>query len=112
MEFSEWITKKYVEWRGEAVGRSRSVSEFADFIGVKQQAMSSWMYGIVPKDYENIIKLAAKLGDEVYDVLNVPHPPQSDPIYDIFYKYFYRMTAEERERYLTDISFDIEESSE
>lgn len=106
MEFSEWITNKYVEWRGDAIGRNRSVSEFAEYIGVKQQAMSSWMNGITPKRHETITRLAAQLGPEVYDVLGIDRPPQADPIYDELHKIFHQMTADQRARYLED-GYDI-----
>jgi hypothetical protein len=99
MDFQTWITKKYVKWRGEAVGRNRSVSDFADFIGVKQQAMSSWMNGSIPKRHETITKLVAKFGPEVYDVLGIPNPYQDDRIYE-FLDRISKMTAEQRARYL------------
>lgn len=43
MEFKDWITKKYLDWRGDAIGRDRSIKKFSDFIGVSQPLMSRWM---------------------------------------------------------------------
>ena len=28
MEFKDWITKKYLDWRGDAIGRDRSIKNF------------------------------------------------------------------------------------
>lgn len=76
MEFSEWMTKKYNKWRGEAYGHEKSVTEYAEeYIGVPQQVMSDWMKGKTkPKSARAIHKLAAKYGNEVYEILSLPPP--------------------------------------
>jgi transcriptional regulator with XRE-family HTH domain len=64
--FSKWLSQKYLDWRGDAYGRERSITEFAKYIGVDQSAMSAWMNGTrVPKHQETISKLTAKFGNEV-----------------------------------------------
>ncbi len=72
-EFSDWITDKYREWRGDAVGRERTITDFANYIGVNQSVVSSWMKkgGKVPKHKDSIDKLVAKFGPEVYNVLGI-----------------------------------------
>ena len=76
MEFWEWITKKYVDWRGDAIGKDRSISDFARYMGVSQSVMSSWMQrgGRVPRYNESIGKLVKIFGFEVYDALGMPRP--------------------------------------
>lgn len=76
VEFSDWITQKYVEWRGDAIGRERSITEYAKYLGVSQQLMSNWMKkgGKVPRSIEMINKLVAAYGNEVYDVLGLEIP--------------------------------------
>jgi len=75
MIFSDWIQKKYVEWRGDAIGNDRSITEFAAMLGVPQSLMSQWMKkgGKTPRHHKYITALA-KLGSDVYDVLGLPRP--------------------------------------
>jgi transcriptional regulator with XRE-family HTH domain len=65
--FSKWLTQKYLEWRGNAIGRESTITEFAKYLGVNQSALSAWMNGTrVPKHQETISKLTAKFGNEVF----------------------------------------------
>jgi hypothetical protein len=77
MDFSDWITKKYIDWRGERVGSESTVTAFADFLGVPQPSMSSWMKkgGKTPKSAKYITLLAVKY-PEIYDVLGI-EPPET-----------------------------------
>jgi hypothetical protein len=82
VDFHEWITRKYVEWRGDAIGNERSVTEFAAWIGVSQPLMSSWMKkgGKIPRSKKAIDALSKAFGLEVYDVLGLPRPDPLDEI--------------------------------
>lgn len=72
MEFWEWMNQKYIEWRGSGRG---TISEFADFIGVRQSVMSSWMKrGGKNPGRANLAKIASKLGPEVYIILKLSPP--------------------------------------
>lgn len=66
------MNKKYIEWRGD---KRATISEFAEFIGVSQPVMSSWMKrnGKMPGS-SSLAKISSKLGLEVYDVLGLPQP--------------------------------------
>ncbi len=77
--FSDWITQKYIEWRGNATGHKRTMREFAEkYVGVSQSLMVQWMKGAKsPRSYQTISKLAAKFGDEVYHVLEIQSPSVS-----------------------------------
>jgi hypothetical protein len=82
MTFSEWITDKYVKWRGNATGHDRTISDFAEWIGVSQPLMSSWMKqnGKIPRSQPTINKLVNRLGFEVYDILGLPRSVENDSI--------------------------------
>jgi hypothetical protein len=76
VEFSEWITKKYIEWRGDKFGSGTSVAKFAELFGAPQQVVSDWMKpnGKVPRSQKYINALVETYGDEVYEILGL-HPP-------------------------------------
>jgi transcriptional regulator with XRE-family HTH domain len=73
MEFNEWIEKKYMEWCGQ---KRRTIIEFADYLGVKQPALSKWMKpGSTRKpDRESVRKIAEKYPD-IYAALDMSPPP-------------------------------------
>jgi len=76
VEFSNWITKKYIEWRGESRG---TVSEYAKYLGISQPVVSSWMQrgGKKPRSAKSINALVVRYGIEVYDILGIERPPQT-----------------------------------
>jgi transcriptional regulator with XRE-family HTH domain len=76
MNFHEWLNKKYVDWRGNAVGQERSITEFANMIGVSQSLMTQWMQqgGKKPRTQATINKLVSAFGVEVYEVLGFQPP--------------------------------------
>lgn len=76
MDFNEWIAQKYLEWRGDAIGREGSVSAFSRWIGVPQSLMNDWLQagGKKPTSAKTINALVARFGGEVYDVLGITPP--------------------------------------
>lgn len=74
MAFSDWITKKYIEWRGDAIGQEKSITKFADMLGVPQSLMTQWLKkgGKIPTSQKYITLLIRHFGVEVYDVLGIP----------------------------------------
>jgi hypothetical protein len=76
VDFSDWITKKYIEWRDIKTGRSASIAEFAKLFGASHQLMSKWMKkgGMVPKHKRFVDALVKVYGNEVYEVLDLPRP--------------------------------------
>jgi len=76
MKFNDYLTQKYVDWRGDAIGRERSLKDFADWIGVSNQLLTYWMRlnGKIPKYKKNIDKLVTKFGPEIYDLLGLARP--------------------------------------
>lgn len=74
--FSDWLRNKYLDWQRQQ-GGLKTMVEFANYLGVKQQSMSVWINGKQKPDGDNVLKLAEKLGFEVYEILGVD-PPVSD----------------------------------
>jgi hypothetical protein len=80
MEFYEWITKKYIDWRGDAIGQEKSITKFADMLGVPQSLMTQWLKkgGKIPTSQKYIALLVTHYGVEAYDALNIPRPSEED----------------------------------
>ena len=72
-EFAEWLEGKYIAWMNET-GRRRTLTEFAEYLGVGQPLLSQWLNGRYLPGMKNVSKLAARLGPEVYDLLGLQRP--------------------------------------
>jgi len=77
--FRQFLEIQFLEWQQRSGGR-KTVFQFAEYLGVKQQTVSNWWNETRMPQGENVRKIAEKLGVEVYDVLGLPRP---DP--DLFY---------------------------
>lgn len=74
--FSEWLEQRFLDWERESGGR-RSLTKFAEYLGVKRPTLSQWMNDKrIPRDKETVDRLAYILGNEVYEYLDVD---ESDP---------------------------------
>jgi transcriptional regulator with XRE-family HTH domain len=118
MEFWEWMTQKYIDWRGNAVGHERTISEFAKKLGVSQSLMSQWMKrgGKVPNSAKHINSLIEEYGSEVYDVLGLPRPKEksTDEKYEELLSILDELTDDRREdvlRYARSVLGGNEKSS-
>ena len=78
MSFPEWLTAKYVEWRGDRVGRGTSMTAFAKYLGVRQSVFNEWMQGRALPGKVSLRKLGPKYPD-VYEVLDIPSPEGASP---------------------------------
>lgn len=80
MDFSDWITRKYIEWRGDAIGQERSITKFAEMLEVPQSLMTQWLKkgGKVPTSQKYTSILIRHFGVEAYDILGIPRPSQED----------------------------------
>lgn len=63
--YKDWLMQKFVQWEKRQT-RRQSFSAFARYLGVSQSSLSQWMAGTYPPTGDNIDKIAAKLGDEIY----------------------------------------------
>ena len=81
MNFSEWITRKCVEWRGDRIGSDISIEKFGELFGASHQVISLWMTkpDVKPRSHKYITALVAKYGEEVYDILGYPKPQEKSP---------------------------------
>ena len=80
MEFPQWLFHKYLDWQGE-MGQRKSVTAFAAYVGVSQPQMTAYLKGDYLPKGENLGKMAAVLGVEVYDVMGMPRPlEQQSPL--------------------------------
>lgn len=80
MEFYEWITKKYIDWRGERFGAGTSIAAFGSLFGASQQLVSEWMKkgGKQPSSKKYINALVSVYGSEALIALGI-NKPQNEP---------------------------------
>jgi transcriptional regulator with XRE-family HTH domain len=68
-----WLDNKYIEWMKQQGGR-RTIIEFADHLGVDRSMLSYWMNDRREPSDENVLKIAVKLGYEIYDLMGKKRP--------------------------------------
>ena len=74
--FSNWLEGQYIEWMAK-MGRVGKQGEFANYLGISQPLLNKYLNGRRTPGKVNIDKMAVKLGDEIYDCLELEKP---DPI--------------------------------
>jgi transcriptional regulator with XRE-family HTH domain len=102
--FSDWITKKYLNWQAE-VGKRKTIDDFAAYLGISRPLLNMWMNGDKPRPGPANIKLLAEIyGNEVYDAVGIPRPnPYLEKINQVFENIsedHQRQLAEDAERYV------------
>jgi transcriptional regulator with XRE-family HTH domain len=79
----EILEKAFAEWRKlQTLKKGKiSVSEFGKYLGYSQQAISFWLNKTYPISKEAKLKMAPKfaelLGNEIYEILELPMPDES-----------------------------------
>jgi len=96
--FSIFLERKFLEWQIE-IGERKSQAAFADRIGVSRPSITMWMNGTHLPDLENANKLAAVLGPEVYDLLEMPRP---NPFLQRINHLFPNLTPEHQQKLAED----------
>jgi transcriptional regulator with XRE-family HTH domain len=96
-EFPDWLKRKYLDWQHDQ-GDLKTMIQFAEYLGVTQQSLSAWVNGKSPPTGDNLLKLADKLGYEVYDILGV-ELPVSDPRLLLVMKNWERFTEAVKEEF-------------
>lgn len=103
--FGKWLENKFLEWEKET-GKRRTLSEFADFLGVSRPLVSMWINGSRNPSAVNIETLAQVFGPEIYDILNIPRPDPDLERLKRIWKYLpeetRRSLAEQAERYAAE----------
>lgn len=72
-KFSDWITRKFVEWQA-AEGKRKTIEDFAAYLGTSRPLVNMWMNGNKKPGKENIAIMAELFGNDIYDVLELPRP--------------------------------------
>lgn len=73
-EFANWLEVQFINWMRER-GEVTTQREFAEYLGLDQVQLSHYINERRKKpDKKSLIKLADKLGPEVYDVLGLARP--------------------------------------
>jgi len=70
-QFTKWFNSKYEVWIDQKRddGRKNTITDWQNYLGIDQNWLSRWLGGKdLPSD-ENVEILAAKLGEEIYEVL-------------------------------------------
>ena len=71
MIFQEWLEEKYSEWERSMPNR-QSYYNFARYLDVPHTAMTQWVSGVSLPSGDDLAKLAAKLGNDIYTILGEP----------------------------------------
>lgn len=74
-----WLNEKFLEWE-KTQGKRQTISGFADFLEVPQPSLSNWMAGVHEPSGESLLKIAKKLGMEIYKIAGIANPPISDSL--------------------------------
>lgn len=74
---ASWLNEKFLDWENKQ-GKRQTISGFAEFLSVPQPSLSNWMAGVHEPSGESLLKIAKKLGMEIYEIAGVKNPPISD----------------------------------
>jgi transcriptional regulator with XRE-family HTH domain len=69
----DWLNQKFIEWE-KSQGRKQSYYAFARYLEVSQSGLGQWMNGSGTPSGEDLLNIANKLGQEIFDVLGLPRP--------------------------------------
>jgi len=104
----DYLQNAYIDYVRKK-GRLTSASDFAKYLGVSNTSLSQWMNGRRLPVGDNIHKLAAKLGPEIYDVLDTPRLMPDDPLFHKYADYYFKAkNKKEREALLDAVQQFIE----
>ncbi len=73
-KFSDYLERHYLDWQIEN-GRA-SIRKYSLWLGINSSLVIQWMNGNGKPGSKNLAKLAIKLGPDIYDVLEIPPPPE------------------------------------
>ena len=73
MTFQEWLEQKYADWEKTQPSR-QSYYNFARYLDVAHTVLTQWVSGVSRPAGDDLAKLAAKLGNEIYSILGVSSP--------------------------------------
>ena len=73
MTYQEWLDQKYKEWERTQAAR-QTYYNFAHFLNVNHTDLTQWISGTTRPAGDDLVRIAGKLGDEIYDLLGLAHP--------------------------------------
>jgi len=88
----EWLELKYLEWQ-TSQGKRQSLEKFANYLGVERMTLNRWMNGNNRPDLRFVDSIADKLGDEIYDLMEIKRP---DPALRYIIRQWPALTDEQR----------------
>jgi plasmid maintenance system antidote protein VapI len=72
---ASWLEGKYLAWRANQDRKNDSLSAFARYLKVSQPLIDALVNNRRMRvSQETADKIAAKLGDEIYDLVDLPRP--------------------------------------
>lgn len=100
----DFLTKKYLAWQAE-LGQRKTLEDFADHLSVSRPLLSFWMNGKRVPNEENLENISLRLGNEIYDVLDLPRPnpylQKLNRIWQFLPEEIQKKFSEEAEKYET-----------
>lgn len=76
-KLAKYMEDQFVKYRMKH-GFMKSQSDFAAWIGISQANINRYINGVQMPSIPKIIKIAEKLGPEIYDVLDLQRPMPKD----------------------------------
>ncbi len=84
---SEWLNKKFVEWRAKQTERKAGIAQFAEYLNLSRNTLNNYMNKGQEPEGENLKRIAQKLGSEIYEIVGkVPPNPFTQAIVAILNK--------------------------
>lgn len=77
VSLAAWLNQQFLDWERKE-GKRKTATAFAQYLGIPQSSLSSWMSSAYPPSGENVQKIAERLGYEIYDILGIDRPPLAD----------------------------------
>lgn len=79
---AEWLEAKYREWRAEQPSMKAGIGRFAEYLGISPDSLNTYLSRGSSPTGENLEKIAARLGPEIYDLLGLVRPVTIDALED------------------------------
>jgi transcriptional regulator with XRE-family HTH domain len=73
-----YLNREMIEWQ-RAQGVRKTSREFAAYLGVSSKSLNDWLNAVVSPRDDNVIKIANKLGYDIYDILEWVRPEKPPP---------------------------------
>lgn len=72
-EFTEWLNSKYDEWIEQTWedGQRKTLTGWQNYLDIDQNLLSYWLGGQGIPEKEEHVQQLAKLGDEIYEILDL-----------------------------------------